>query len=141
MKVDLLMAELEADEGRRLRVYVDSLGVPTIGVGRNLRDVGISDAEADALLAADVGRAIRDLDAHLPWWRRLDEERQRVLCNMTFNLGIGRLCTFVNTLRAMEAGDYGTAADEMLASLWCRQVGPRALRLAERMRRGTPGAG
>ena len=133
-----LMAELERDEGRRLKIYFDSRGIPTIGIGRNLRSVGISDGEAEFMLGNDVARVVADLDQALPWWRKLDEDRQRVLANMAFNLGIEGLCTFRHTLGAIERGDYTEASAAMLASLWAQQVGPRAVRLAARMRGEDP---
>lgn len=131
------MDELEVDEGRRSRLYLDSLGIPTVGVGRNLRDLGLSDSEIDLLLRNDIDRVCKELNRYLPWWSMMSDDRQRVLANMCFNMGIEKLLGFRNTLRAMEIGDYGEAADGMLASLWARQVGPRAIRLADRMR-GTP---
>jgi lysozyme len=137
MNIELLMAELERDEGRRLKPYFDSVGKLTIGCGRNLDDVGISDREADFLLINDIEGVLADLDRQLPWWRSMDEERQRVLANMCFNMGIVKLLTFENTLRYMQARDYQQTAQHMLDSLWARQVGPRALRLAERMKTGS----
>jgi lysozyme len=128
------MAELERDEGLRLFPYKDSVGKTTIGIGRNLDDVGISEAEARAMLASDIARVEADLDKALPWWRKLDEDRQRVLANMCFNLGLAKLMTFRNTLGAIFLGDFTDAAASMLASKWAQQVGPRAARLAARMR-------
>jgi hypothetical protein len=55
--------------------------------------------------------------------------------NMTFNLG-DRLLGFRKALAAVQAGDWSTAAAEMLDSQWAAQVGPRAQRLAEAMRTG-----
>jgi len=130
-----LMAELTRDEGRRLKPYVDTVGKTTIGVGRNLTDVGISDAECDTLLSNDVDRTVAWLDRSLPWWRQLDAVRQRVVINMAFNMQ-GGLLTFTNTLAAMRRGDYAAAADGMLASKWAGQVGARATRLASMMRSG-----
>jgi lysozyme len=131
-----LKAELARDEGLRLKPYLDSVRKLTIGYGRNLTDVGISLEEAAYLLDADVARAVKDLDDALPWWIKLDEVRQRVLVNMAFNMGIFGLLGFTNTLNFMEMGMYEAAADGMLKSLWARQVGPRADRLAEMMRTG-----
>lgn len=137
MNLERLMAELERDEGRVLKPYEDSVGKVTIGVGRNLSDVGISNTEANFLLANDIERTCEDLDRELPWWRNLDEDRQRVLANMCFNVGIGKLLTFKNTLAYVEAGEWEKAAEQMIKSKWASQVGPRAKRLAERMRVGT----
>ncbi|MBU9679699.1 glycoside hydrolase family protein [Burkholderia multivorans] len=130
-----LIVELSRDEGRRLKPYVDTVGKTTIGVGRNLTDVGITDAECDLLLSNDIDRTVTWLDRNLSWWRQLDAVRQRVIVNMAFNMG-GSLLTFTNTLAAMKRGDYAAAADGMLASKWATQVGARATRLAAMMRSG-----
>lgn len=139
--IDLLVAQLTRSEGVRLRLYVDTEGKQTIGIGRNLTDVGISRSEADFMLRNDIARAIRDLDRELPWWRKLSEPRQRVLADMCFNMGIGEygktgLLSFTNTLRAIEHGDYLAAAMGLLKSKWAEQVGDRATRLAKIMESG-----
>jgi lysozyme len=131
-----LAAELRADEGLRLKPYRDSLGILTIGVGHNLDEKGISYAAAMFILREDMQEAETLLDTNLPWWRTLTEDRQKVLINMAFNMG-PKLLSFKNTLSLIETGKYADAADAMLESLWARQVGPRADRLAARMR-GTP---
>jgi lysozyme len=131
-----LIAELIRDEGLRLKPYVDTVGKTTIGVGRNLTDVGISRDEAEALLEHDIIRTLSGLNGALPWWTDLDPVRQRVLINMAFNLGIKGLLTFQNTLRAVREGRWQDAHDGMLASKWARQVGDRAKRLAEMMLTG-----
>ena len=41
-----LRALLTKHEGYRKYVYMDSVGVPTVGIGRNLRDKGLSMDEA-----------------------------------------------------------------------------------------------
>ncbi len=152
-----LEAELIRDENEKLKVYRCTANKRTIGVGRNLDDVGISKAEtvalgitvasvckngltrpqSRALLANDIDACERQLDAKLPWWRTLSDVRQRVLLNMCFNLGITRLLGFKNTLAKMARGDFAGAAAGMRASLWARQVGPRAERLAVMMEEGT----
>lgn len=124
------------DEGIRLKPYIDTVGKPTIGVGRNLEDVGISKDEAMLLLDNDINGAISDLDKLLPWWRSMSDIRQQVLINMCFNLGILRLMGFKKALAAMEAADYATAANEMETSGWYHQVGGRAIRLVSLMRNG-----
>lgn len=130
-----MVAELERDEGVRLKPYVDTMGKTTIGVGRNLTDVGISQGECADMLTNDIARTTAWLDHNLIWWRSLDPVRQRVLVNMAFNMG-GGLLTFMNTLAAMQQGDYEAAADGMMASHWAMQVGARAQRLAQMMRTG-----
>lgn len=136
---DKLIAELKRDEGFVSHAYQDSEGYLTIGIGRLIdkkRGGGITEDEAAYLLSNDIKRVEGQLDRDLPWWRDLDEVRQRVLLNMAFNLGINGLLSFVNTLSKMKAGDFAGAADGMLDSLWRKQVGNRAVRLADMMRTG-----
>lgn len=129
-------AQLMKHEGIRLRPYVDTVGKTTIGIGRNLTDRGVSYDEAMFLLDNDIDRAEADLDANLPWWRKMNAVRQLVLLDMCFNLGISRLLTFKSALRNMELRRYRVASEDMLDSKWARQVGQRALTLAAMMRTG-----
>ncbi len=131
-----LMAQLTIDEGRRDRVYTDSVGKLTVGVGRNISDREFSQDEIDLMLSNDIALVEADLDRTMPWWRTMTEARQGVLANMAFNLGISRLAGFKNTLAYMQAGRYDAAAAGMLDSLWAKQVGARADRLAKIMRTG-----
>ena len=131
-----IIEQLKRDEGTRLRPYKDSVGKLTIGTGRNLDDVGISQAEADFLLKNDIDKATEQLTANLPWTSGLDDARHGALINMTFNLGIHGLMGFRNTLAMIQAGDYSGAASAMLSSEWEKQVGPRAHRLAKQIETG-----
>lgn len=131
----LLWQQLLRHEGIRLKVYKDSVGVPTIGVGRNLRDKGITETEAMMLLDHDIEECERDCET-FPWFETLDPVRRRVILNMRFNLGPKGLRLFKNTLAAVAAKEYVVAARAMLSSKWARQVGKRATELAEMMRLG-----
>ena len=51
-----------------------------------------------------------------------------------FNLGYDRLSKFKKFLYALKKGLYEDAANEMLDSLWAKQVGNRATQLAALMR-------
>jgi len=136
-----LIEQLRLHEGERRKPYRDTVGKLTIGIGRNLDDNGLRRDEIEYLLANDIADARADLDRYLPWWRGLDPVRQRVLIDMVFNMGMGApnrggLLSFVNTLSEIRRGNYGIAADMMLASKWSAQVGRRAVRLATMMRTG-----
>lgn len=120
-------------EGLKLKPYKDTVGKWTIGVGRNLDDVGLTENEARYLLENDLGRIRAELDDALPWWRALDDPRQTVLLNMAFNLGLTRLMGFTKFLHALSHGDYERAAGEMLDSTWAKQVHRRAVELASLM--------
>lgn len=128
-QVNTIEDQLIRDEALRLAPYKDSVGKLTIGVGRNLDDVGISREEALVMLHNDIARATTWLESNLPWTASLDEIRRAALVNMAFNLG-GRLMGFVQFLKKLEAGDFAGASAEMLDSVWAKQVGDRAHRLA-----------
>lgn len=136
MNNEVLVRQLMEHEDIKLLPYTDTKGKLTIGVGRNLTDVGISKAEAFVLLDTDIARAQADLDRAFPWWREMSEVRQRVLCDLCFNMGLVTLRTFERTMAAMARGDYAKAAVGMLSSHWAEQVGKRARRLAQMMATG-----
>lgn len=144
MNLSLLEAELRRDEGVRYSIYLDTAGIPTVGVGHNCQVAPLpaswacplTDAQINQLLSGDIASTLEKLDRSLPWWRGMDEVRQRVIANMCFNLGIGTLLTFKNTLAAMQRGSYSVAAAGMLNSKWATQVGARATRLARAMETG-----
>jgi lysozyme len=55
---------------------------------------------------------------------------------MAHNLGQTRLAGFHRLREAVKEQDWEQAAAEMLDSRWAKQVGQRAVRLAEQMRKG-----
>ncbi len=71
-----LVDQLKRDEGVKLRMYKDQLGIWTIGVGHNLEAHGISQAVAEAILKEDIEAAEHDLVTFLPWTAQLDEPRR-----------------------------------------------------------------
>jgi lysozyme len=136
MNRDRLKRQLEIDEDRRKKAYRCSAGFLSIGVGRNLDANGLRDKEIDFMLENDIDEVVALLDKHLPWWKNMTDARREVLANMCFNLGIGKLLGFKNTLAFMEQGRYEAAARGMEASMWYRQVGDRAKRLVKMMEEG-----
>lgn len=125
-----LLADLERDEGKRNKPYLDTEGHLTIGIGRNLDALGVSDDEIELMLLNDLKWVLHALDRNLPWWRDMPGHHQRALANMCFNLGYPRLSGFKNMLAALQVGNGEDAATEALDSRWARQVGARAERIA-----------
>jgi lysozyme len=143
MTTAYLISDLKRDEGLRSEAYPDPLsgGDPwTIGYGHTGPEVhaGLiwNQDQCEDALAEDIVTHEEGLDTEIPWWRGLDDLRQDVLSNMAFNLGVGGLLNFQNMLAATQAGDYTTAAAEMLDSQWANQVGQRAVRLSDQMATG-----
>lgn len=142
-----LREQLARHEALRYKAYDDATGAElkpgdrlvgklTIGVGRNLSDVGLSEPEIEFLLERDIDAARAALVRNLPCFTAMDEVRKSVLINMCFNLGWPRLSGFKQTLAHVANGEYGKAATEMLNSTWADQVGPRAIELSDMMRDG-----
>lgn len=127
---------LELHEGKRNHLYVDTVGKATIGIGRNIEDIGVSDDEIRLMLENDIERAAAGLKKSLPWVVDLDPVRYCVLLDMAFNMGIYRFLQFKQTLAAVKQGNYDQAASQMLQSKWAGQVGKRAIRLSTMMRKG-----
>ena len=135
MNKNLLLQQLRQDEGLSLRPYRCTAGKLTIGFGRNLESNGITRDEAEQMLRNDVDEIAFELGS-IRQYLFLDPIRQTVLANMAYNMGIPTLKTFRLMLANISLGDYEGAAREMLNSKWARQVGDRAVRLAEIMRTG-----
>lgn len=136
MDNEAIIAQLKLHEGVREKPYLDSMKKWTIGVGHNLTDNGLSTTMIDALLLEDIELAKSELDKVYPEWCNLSDNRQMVLVDMSFNLGMPRYLTFKRFWEALRASQYDLAAEEMLDSRWSKQVHNRAITLANMMRKG-----
>ena len=130
-----LIAMLQRHEGLRLKPYKCTAGKVSIGYGRNLDDMGISEVEAMVLLRHDIERCYDELNV-FSWFADLDQVRQEALIDMLFNLGLPTFLEFKKTLKFVAEGKYSQAAEEMLRSKWADQVGDRAKELAYMMDTG-----
>lgn len=137
MNYGRLKKQLEVDEGRRKKIYVDTVGKVSGGVGRNLTDRGFSDDEIDLMLGNDIKIAERDARSLVPGFDYLGDVRQEVIVNMSLNMGFARLSGFKRFLAAVGASEFAEASLEMLDSKWAKQVGDRAQRLSKAMRTGS----
>ena len=152
-----LLDKLIVSEGLKLQVYKDTLGIDTIGIGRNLEDrgitkeeldwmdipnigivyeMGITEADAVYLATNDVQIVEEELLRAHSCVEQLDSVRQLILVDMAFNMGVPRLCKFKMMWAAIHDEDYPTAAKEMLNSRWASQVKGRATKLANAMHNG-----
>jgi lysozyme len=146
-----LLADLREDEGYRKQAYVDTVGLTTIGIGRELSHRGLSDQEVMFLYHNDVDACCAIMDQDIPWWRNLAENEQRVMINLCF-MGWGSFSGFHNFLAAMKSiasireGDVSsiddnaiiqsylrTAVRELQNSKWWEQVKSRGPRVVARL--------
>ena len=136
--MEKLLETLKRHEGVKHHAYRDSLGVLTIGCGRNISDsrrhhgLGLSDAEIDYMLQNDIERTIKELSSEYPWFNDLEEGARRdAIINMHFNLGRLRFATFKRAIAHMEKANHKEAATEFLHSKWAKQVKGRALEVTD----------
>lgn len=131
-----LQALIELNEGRRNKLYLDSMGIETIGVGHNLRARPISDAAIDLIFADDLRDHQAELERICPWLDEHDEVRVAALTDMCFNLGPAGLAGFKNMLAHFKEKVYLSAAIEAEQSRWFKQVGDRGPRIVNMIRTG-----
>ena len=157
-----IFEQLKLHEGLRLKPYKCSAGKWTIGVGHNYQDTGLPDwlkhetliignnisewtdrlskaftsDMAERLLNEDVAKYESQIIKKMPKYEKLDAVRKKVVLDMTFNMGVGWIDKFENTVTMINVGDYIGAANGMMNSAWAKQVGKRAQRLANMMRTG-----
>lgn len=135
-----LRSQLLAEEGKRNSAYLDTLGIPTIGVGHTGPEVHLgltwTDEQVNAALDADIAKKTVEVVYSLPWFGELNEPRQAVLLQMAFQMGTHGLLGFPNTLAAVREGRWADASQGMLLSKWAQQTTNRAHRLARQMLTG-----
>lgn len=148
-----LLENLKLDEGLRLKPYLCPAEKKTIGIGRNIEDVGFTDEEvtflgldqrniddgiteeeAIYLCRNDIERCHREAQRICTDFESHPDDIKRVLLNMLFNLGETRFRQFRKMIAAIEKRNYSEAADEAKNSRWYNQVGDRAGRIVETMR-------
>lgn len=131
-----LIDQIIRHEGLELKPYKCTSNKLTIGIGRNLQDVGITEDEAKYLLMNDLARVDAQMEKLMPWSQNLNPARYDALMNFVFNVGIGTALKFENAMAALKESDFDTAAAELLDSRWSTQVGSRAQELATQIKTG-----
>ena len=144
MNLEKLREELKRDEGCEYKIYNDHLGYATFGIGHLITENDPEHGQSlgtevleDRVIEAfefDIETVLKDCKILYYDFHSLPEEVQRIIANMMFNMGRTRLSKFRNMKSNIDRRDWNAAADEMVDSIWYRQVTNRANRLVERMR-------
>ncbi len=144
MDLSKLREELKQDEGCIYEIYNDHLGYATFGIGHLITENDPEHGQSlgtevleDRVIEAfefDIETVLKDCKILYYDFHSLPEEVQRIIANMMFNMGRTRLSKFRNMKSNIDRRDWNAAADEMVDSVWYRQVTNRANRLVERMR-------
>src|SRR5437773_3054394 len=140
-------ALLAKHEGRMKHVYLDTLQIPSIGIGFNLKRGGarealakvgadydqvlagtqdLSDEQIDALFNRDLDTALATAQRQVPNFANLHFNARLVIVDMAF-MGEGGLAGFKKMIAALKELDYNTAANEMMNSQWYVQVKNRGV--------------
>lgn len=140
MNLDLLISDLQRDEGWKPYLYDDAngkivvpgytlIGHPTICWGFALDVSPFTMGEAMPILESRASQKWEEIKANLPWSVVLPENIQRALCNMAYNMGTAGLMKFNTFLSLLEARKYNEAADDLESTAWYRQTGERGPRI------------
>ena len=141
MNMDRLLESVKKHEGYRNKVYLDTLGKRTVGVGHLcVEDFWEDDKEYEekflmTILEHDLSSAIKganDLMAE-NGCMDMNEKAHEIIIEMVFQLGKTGVSKFRNMWKALSALDYSTAAEQMLDSRWAKQTPNRAKRMSELM--------
>lgn len=145
---ETLRRYIVTNEGWETRVYRDSLGIPTIGVGFNLNradareritelglsyeavlnnEVELNETQINILLNRDIDTAISIARQLFSNFEQISSTRQIVLIDLAFNLGPNRLAGFTRMINAVNTNDWAQAATELQNSRWYTQVRRRGV--------------
>ena len=142
MNLERLLESVKKHEGYRNKVYLDTLGKRTVGVGHLcVEDFWEDDKEYEEsflmeILQKDLQEAIRGakelMDQH--GCADIDERAEEIIIEMVFQLGRTGVKKFRNMWKALSEHNYVGASYEMLDSKWAKQTPNRAKDMAEQMK-------
>ena len=127
-----LIADIKAHEGYSKKVYKDTLGYDTIGIGFLVSSLELDEDVCDIILERRLEKNEVVLQRKMLYYSNLPTEVKNIIQNMYYQLG-NRLFNFVKTLHYIENGKWTAASIEMLDSLWAKQTPNRAKELSKRM--------
>lgn len=126
-----LIENIKESEGFSGTVYKDTLGFDTVGYGTKLP---LSEQEALLILEYRLKAKIKELEQKEPFLNKLPLEKQEILAEMAYQMGVSGVLKFKKMWVALKRFDYKEASKQMLDSTWAVQTPNRAKKLAEMMR-------
>ena len=128
---------IKLNEGYKDHVYKCPAGYNTFGYGTNLDacTVSVEDIEriqrnddaavkelASSLLYSSVTKIDESLNREYSFFSDLGEVQRAVLVDLAYNVGLAGIGKFKKMLTALDARDFGIAAEEMLDSNYHAQM-------------------
>lgn len=132
LNFDTAIQQIKHHEGFRSSPYKDN-GHLSVGYGTNLSH--ITRAEAHLLLVHRLSIRLEQLKQY-SWFRKLSPNRQNVVLNMSYQLGMTGLLKFKHMIWRLKHGYWKAAANAMVNSRWYRQSGHRSKSLVKQMIKG-----
>ena len=142
-----LLASVKKHEGYRNKVYLDTLGKKTVGVGHLcVEDFWEDDKEYEekflmTILEHDLQTAIKsaeDLINNCPSGGKanISDDAKILIIEMVFQLGGNGVSKFRKMWQALQQDppDYAEASVQMLDSRWAKQTPNRANEMADHMK-------
>ena len=141
MNMERLMKSVKAHEGYRNRVYLDSLGKRTVGVGHLCVEDHWEDNREYSeemlmkVLKDDLKNAIQGAEELCRDCPDLRDQAKEIIVEMVFQLGKTGVSKFRNMWKALQQRppSYSMAATEMLDSRWAKQTPGRAKEMSDHM--------
>ena len=143
---DKLLESVKKHEGYRNKVYLDTLGKRTVGVGHLcVEDFWEDNKEYEEkflmdILQKDLQGSIdgaEDLINNCPSGGKanISDEAKIIIIEMVFQLGKTGVSKFRNMWKALQQNppQYSVAASEMLDSRWAKQTPNRAKEMSNHM--------
>ena len=142
MDMDRLLESVKKHEGYRNKVYLDTLGKRTVGVGHLcVEDFWEDDKEYEekflmTILEHDLQTAIKGAKELMEEHdcADIDEQAEEILIEMVFQLGKTGVSKFRNMWKCLSELNYVGASYEMLDSRWAKQTPNRANAMAKTMK-------
>jgi lysozyme len=140
--MDRLLDSVKKHEGYRNKVYLDTLGKRTVGVGHLcVEDWWDDNVEYEEkflmdILQKDLQESIRGARELMEEYgcKDIDEKAEELLIEMVFQLGKTGVSKFRNMWKCLSELNYVGASFEMLDSKWAKQTPNRAKAMAEQMK-------
>jgi len=141
MDMSRLLESVKKHEGYRNKVYLDTLGKRTVGVGHLcVEDFWEDNKEYEEkflmdILEADLKNSIKGAERLCSNCPDIDDLAKEIIIEMVFQLGETGVSKFKNMWKALEQNppEYSTAASEMLDSRWAKQTPNRAGAMSSEM--------
>jgi len=142
MNLERLLESVKKHEGYRNKVYLDTLGKRTVGVGHLcVEDFWMDGVEYEEeflmdILKKDLQEAIRGAKELMEEHdcADIDERAEEIIIEMVFQLGRTGVKKFRNMWKALAEHNYIGASFEMLDSKWAKQTPNRAKDMADQMK-------